>query len=186
MSEAEKIEGEVDRVQFKSDDGSFCVIDVNTGDDLIKAVGELGNIEEGESVILTGEYVKHRTFGKQFRVQMFERSLPTGEASILRYLVSGALDSVKPVTAKRLVAAFGSDTLEIIENEPERLTEVNGIDAKKADAIHEDFKKDLRRQGTACVYEQERCSHKVRCPRMEKAGQFGRRTDKVKSISSVY
>ena len=141
MSEAEKIEGEVDRVQFKSDDGSFCVIDVNTGDDLIKAVGELGNIEEGESVILTGEYVKHRTFGKQFRVQMFERSLPTGEASILRYLVSGALDSVKPVTAKRLVAAFGSDTLEIIENEPERLTEVNGIDAKKADAIHEDFKK---------------------------------------------
>ena len=142
MSEKfEKLEGEVDRVCFKSEDTSFCVIDVKTEDDIVKAVGSLGNVEEGESVILTGEFVRHRTFGKQFKVAMFERSLPTNEASILRYLISGALETVKPVIAKRLVAEFGERTLDVIENEPEKLEDISGLNEEKAKAIHEDFKK---------------------------------------------
>lgn len=141
MGKLDRIEGEVDRVRYKSDDGSFCVIDVKVDDELIKAVGELGNVEEGELVILTGEFIRHRTFGDQFRVSMFERSLPTTEASILRYLASGALESVKPVIAKRLVTEFGDKTLEVIENEPNRLLVIKDLDQKKVDAICEDFKK---------------------------------------------
>ena len=95
MSELIQVEGEVDFVQYKNDDGSFCVIDVKTEDELIKAVGALGNVEEGEMVILTGEYVNNEVYGRQLRVAMFERSLPTTEASILRYLSSGALESVQ-------------------------------------------------------------------------------------------
>ena len=141
MSELVRVEGEVDYVQFKNDDGSFCVIDVRTEDELIKAVGALGNVEEGEMVILTGEYVNNEIYGRQLRVAMFERSLPTTEASILRYLSSGALESVRPLVAKRLVAAFGDKTLEVIENEPERMLEIKGLDKEKIKAINSDFKK---------------------------------------------
>ncbi|WP_295153601.1 ATP-dependent RecD-like DNA helicase [uncultured Ruminococcus sp.] len=141
MSELIQVEGEVDFVQYKNDDGSFCVIDVKTEDELIKAVGALGNVEEGEMVILTGEYVNNEVYGRQLRVAMFERSLPTTEASILRYLSSGALESVRPLMAKRLVKEFGEKTLEIIENEPNRLLEIKGLDKEKVKAIHADFKK---------------------------------------------
>ena len=141
MKGTERIEGEVDRVKFKTDDGSFCVIYVKTEDDLVTAVGALGNVEEGEMVILTGDFVENEIYGRQLRVSMFERSLPTGEAAILRYLSSGALESVKPLIAKRMVAEFGDRTLEIIEKEPERLMEVRGIDEEKCEAIQKDFKK---------------------------------------------
>ena len=74
MKGTERIEGEVDRVKFKTDDGSFCVIYVKTEDDLVTAVGALGNVEEGEMVILTGDFVENEIYGRQLRVSMFERS----------------------------------------------------------------------------------------------------------------
>ena len=141
MSEAERIEGEVDRVRFKNSDGSFCVISVSTQYELITAVGPLGDIEEGEMVVLTGEFFTSEIYGKELKVKMFERSLPSTEASILRYLSSGALKSVRPLVAKMLVKKFGDKTLEIIENEPEKLLEIAGLSQERIDTIHEEFKK---------------------------------------------
>lgn len=108
--------------------------------ELVTVVGDMGDVEEGEELVLTGEYIDHKKFGRQFKVDMFERSLPTESASILRYLASGAIAEIGPVLAKRLVKEFGDETLQIIEKEPERLTEVKGITEKKADKIHKDFK----------------------------------------------
>lgn len=140
MNEPEKIQGEVDLIRFKSPDEVFCVIELKCGDELVTAIGEMGDVEEGEELVLTGEFVNHKKFGRQFEVVTFERSLPTTAAAIQRYLASGAIAEIGPVLAKRLVKEFGDETLEIIEKDPDRLLEIKGITQKKADKIHKDFK----------------------------------------------
>lgn len=135
----EKIQGEVDCVRYVSDDETYCVIDIACEDELITAVGEMGGVEEGEDVVLTGYHTVHRKFGKQFKVVMFERSLPTKSASIMKYLSSGALKSVTPVIARKLVRAFGDSTLDVIENEPEKLYELKGIEEELAAKIVKEF-----------------------------------------------
>ena len=93
----------------------------------------MGDVEEGEDLVVTGEFTSHQKFGEQFKVHIFERSLPTTSAAIQRYLASGAISGVGPVLAKKLVNKFGDDTLDIIENTPDRLTEIDGITVKKAE-----------------------------------------------------
>ena len=140
MGKIEKITGEVDSIVFKSETSGFCVLMLNSDNELITVVGEMGDVEEGEELVLTGEFTVHKKFGEQFKVEMFERSLPTTSAAIQRYLASGAISGVGPILAKRMVKIFGDKTLEIIENEPEKLTEIDGITKKKADKMCKEFK----------------------------------------------
>ena len=140
MGELKRIEGEVDSIVFKNEDTGFCVLMLDSGDDLVTVVGEMGDVEEGEELTLTGEFVNHRKFGEQFKVSVFERSLPTTEASILRYLLGGAIAGIGPVLARKIVKKFGDRALEVIENEPESLTEINGVTLKKAKKFQAEFK----------------------------------------------
>lgn len=140
MGKLEKIQGEVDSIIYKSEDGGFCVLMLNCDNELVTVVGDMGDVEEGEELVLTGEFTTHRKFGEQFKVTIFERSLPTTSAAIQRYLASGAISGIGPVLARRLVNLFGDKTLEIIESEPDRLTEIEGITAKKAKKIQKEFK----------------------------------------------
>lgn len=140
MEKLETLKGEVDSIVFKSEDTGFCVVMLNCENELITVVGEMGNVEEGEDLVVTGEFTTHQKFGEQFKAHMFERSLPTTSAAIQRYLASGAISGIGPVLAKRLVAKFGDDTLDIIENHAETLTEIEGITKKKADKISQEFK----------------------------------------------
>ena len=136
----ESLSGEVDSIIFKSEETGFCVLMLNSGDDLVIVVGELGDVEEGEELSLTGEYTTHTKYGEQFKVVMFERTLPQTSDAILKYLSSGAISGIGPVLAKKLVKTFGEDTLEVIDTNPERLTEIAGITSKKAKKICEDFR----------------------------------------------
>lgn len=140
MGKLEKIQGEVDSIIYKSEDGGFCVLMLNCDNELVTVVGDMGDVEEGEELVLTGEFTTHRKFGEQFKVTIFERSLPTTSAAIQRYLASGAISGIGPVLARRLVNLFGDKTLEIIESDPDRLTEIEGITAKKAKKIQKEFK----------------------------------------------
>jgi exodeoxyribonuclease V alpha subunit len=140
MEKLEKIQGEVDSIVFKSEDSGFCVLMLNCDNDLITVVGEMGDVEEGEELVLTGEFTHHSKYGEQFKVSVFERSLPTTSAAIQRYLAGGAISGIGPVLARRLVKKFGDKTLEIIESEPERLTEIEGLTMKKAEKIQKEFK----------------------------------------------
>ncbi len=134
------LSGEVDSILFKSDETGYCVLMLNTGEDLETVVGNFIDVEEGESLIVTGEYMTHSRYGEQFRAVMFERQLPKSTEAILKYLASGAIKGVKAVTAKRLVDEFGEQTLEIIEKEPEKLTAIKGISKKTAKKMSEDFR----------------------------------------------
>lgn len=140
MDNLEKIQGEVDSVIYRNDDNGFAVLMLKWEDELITVVGNMGNVEEGEELVCTGKFVTHQKFGEQFKCEMCERSLPTSPSAIRRYLASGVIGGVGAVLAKRIVDAFGEETLSVIENEPERLTEIDGITLKKAQKISSEFK----------------------------------------------
>ena len=136
-----KLSGTVDSVVFRSEESGFAVIKMVTEDDLVTVIGDLGNIEEGEDLCCTGSFEENSRFGTQFRAQLTERSLPTSVSAIRRYLTSGVIESITPALAKKIVDCFGEDSLDVIENDRERLATVSGISAKKAEKISEDFRK---------------------------------------------
>ncbi len=136
----QKIEGEVDSIVYRNDESGFAVIMLASGNDLICVVGELGSVEEGEELICTGSFVVHKKFGEQFKCEYCERSLPKTASAIKKYLTNGAVKGIGPLTAKALVDKFGDKTFEILENSPERLTEIEGISKAKAEKISKQFK----------------------------------------------
>ncbi|MGN0667136.1 MAG: ATP-dependent RecD-like DNA helicase [Huintestinicola sp.] len=135
------IEGTVETVLFANEQNGYIVLDLDTGGDYVTVVGELGNIEEGEELRLTGKYVNHPKFGMQFRAEVCERKLPATASAILKYLASGVIKGIGPTLAKRLVDKFGEDTLDIIENDPDRLAEVKGVSPQKAEEIGIEFRR---------------------------------------------
>ena len=136
-----KISGEVDAIQHKSKDSGFAVIILLHDGKLETVVGEFGDIEAGEDIICTGYYSTHRLYGEQFRCVLCERALPTTENNIIKYLGGGSFDGVDMRIAKKIVREFGDQTFSVIENECERLCDIDGIDGKCAKKISEKFVK---------------------------------------------
>ena len=140
-NETQKLSGTVDSIVFRSEESGFAVIKVNSDNELITFIGDFGNIEVGEELTCSGRYEDNSRFGRQFRAEHIERSLPTSSSAIQRYLSGGIVKGISAVLAKKIVEKFGEQTLEIIENEPDRLAEVDGISHKKAAGIYEEFRK---------------------------------------------
>ncbi|MBR5559167.1 MAG: ATP-dependent RecD-like DNA helicase [Oscillospiraceae bacterium] len=142
MAEKEtiKLSGTVETIVFRNEDTGFTVLDLAVDDELVTVVGEVLDIAEGEEVTVTGSYTTHGTYGMQFKAEIYERVMPATEGAIKKYLTSGAVRGIGPVLAGRLVKKFGDKTLEIMENDPDRLAEVQGISPKKAREIGEAFR----------------------------------------------
>lgn len=132
--------GSVERVVFTNDKNGYSVIEIASEDGSITATGTMPGISVGEELHLIGEFKNHPVFGEQFNVKTYERALPSTITSILKYLSSGAVKGVGAATALKLVNTFGDKTLEIIEKEPERLSEVKGLTKARANKISEEFK----------------------------------------------
>lgn len=137
----EKISGTVEDVTFHSEESGFTVLLVDVDGDPVTVVGEVPQIAEGEEITATGSYKVHGTYGVQFRAELIERTLPATAGAIRKYLASGAIKGVGQALAGRIVARFGDDTLTVIEQEPERLTEVRGISPEKARKIGEEYRR---------------------------------------------
>ncbi|MDE5854772.1 MAG: ATP-dependent RecD-like DNA helicase [Ruminococcus sp.] len=135
------IEGSVENIVFTNETNGYTVLDLDSGGELITVVGNLGNIEEGEVLILEGEYVNHHKFGTQFKAEYCERKLPENNVNIEKYLASGAIKGIGKILAKKIVKTFGEDTLDIIENSPDKLVQVKGITAKKCREIARESRK---------------------------------------------
>lgn len=136
-----EMSGSVDRIVFRNEQNGYSVIELSVDGALVTAVGTMPYISVGEDVKLLGIFKNHPTFGEQFSVEVCERSMPTTTAAILKYLSSGAIKGIGATTASKLVERFGERTLEIIEKEPERLTEIKGVTREKAKKISEEFGK---------------------------------------------
>lgn len=139
-TELERLEGDVESIVYRNDENGYTVVELDSDGELITAVGNMPLIAVGETLSLLGVYVNHSSYGRQFSVRVCERSMPVGAASILKYLSSRAIKGVGPSTAKKLVEQFGDSTLEVIENEPQRLTAIKGITLEKAKKMSEELK----------------------------------------------
>ncbi len=137
----EKITGVVEEVTFQNESNGWTVIDLSANNELLTAVGVMLGINAGETVTLTGTYTVHPSFGRQFKVTAFSRSMPETTEQIFKYLASGVIRGIGPKKAMSIVEKFGADTLYILENEAERLASIKGISEEQAKAIGEDFKR---------------------------------------------
>jgi exodeoxyribonuclease V alpha subunit len=131
------LEGVLERVVFESAGSPFCVVRLKVPGrrDPVTAVGPLFGVQPGESLKLSGRWVQDKRYGEQFQVESWLTVEPSTLQGIERYLGSGLVPGVGRVMARRLVAAFGLDTLDVIERQPERLREVEGIGGVRSRSI---------------------------------------------------
>ncbi len=132
--------GIIDSVTFRREESGFTVIDLETEDDLVTVVGILPEVYAGEELTVTGEWQRHATFGDQFRADSFVRKMPETASAILRYLAGGAIKGIGTALANSIVSVFGDDTLNVIESEPQRLTQIKGISTDKASKISAEYR----------------------------------------------
>lgn len=135
-----QLEGAVENIVYRNEENGYSVIEISDEDDYITAVGIMPQVGVGDTVKLTGTYINHRNYGRQFSASICEICRPTESADILRYLSSGAIKGIGAATAQRLVAEFGEATLDVMENQPERVALLKGISKSKA----EDFSLQLK------------------------------------------
>lgn len=150
----ETINGYVEHIIFQNSENGYTVMNLVAGEEEVTCVGMCRGLTQGENIAAQGDYIEHPVYGKQFKLSAFQVVAPQDSLSMERYLASGAVKGVGPALAARIVKKFGDDTFRIIEEEPERLTEVKGISQRKAQeiAVQMEEKRDLRE---ALVYLQQ-------------------------------
>lgn len=131
------VEGVIERVTYHAEETGFTVarLAVAGERELVTAVGGMGNPVAGESVRLHGRWGRHPEYGRQLTVERYETLRPATEQAIEKYLGSGLIKGVGPATARRMVGHFGTETLDVIEETPERLREVRGIGERRIERI---------------------------------------------------
>lgn len=129
------LKGTVDDVLFYNESNGYVVADLETEEALVTVVGELGQLEPGEELELTGSFVSHPRFGQQFRADSCVRTLPSTAVNIERYLASGVIPGIGRALSRRIVAEFGEFTLQVIEHSPEKLLRIKGISPQKCEDI---------------------------------------------------
>ncbi len=139
--ELKQIEGIIEKITYKNEQNGYTVCTLKSGKEHITVVGIIPFISIGDNVKFTGEYVVHASYGEQFAAKSYETVAPKTVAAILRYLSSGIIKGVGPATAERIVAKFGADSLDIIQNTPEDLSTIKGISVEKALNISAEYKK---------------------------------------------
>ena len=139
---SEKLSGSVESVIYHNEENGYAILDFGTSEnELVTIVGTMPYVAEGDELTVWGKWVHNPKYGRQFAVQQFEKRLPSDAAAILRYLSSGAIKGVGAKKAQRIVDLFGEDSFDVIENHPDWLTQVQGINRRLADSISEEFRR---------------------------------------------
>ncbi|MEG0392200.1 MAG: helix-hairpin-helix domain-containing protein, partial [Anaerovoracaceae bacterium] len=130
-----EIQGSIEELIFYNEDNGYTIAVMETEEDRLTVVGYLPSCHEGRSYLLRGDFIVHPRYGEQFSFKESEEVMPSTEEGIAGFLSSGILKGIGPKAARAIVKRFGEETFAIIEETPERLTEVSGIGEKKAEAI---------------------------------------------------
>src|SRR5262249_22452087 len=136
-SDREVLTGLVERVTYQNAENGFCVLRVKARGqrELVTLVGHAAAISAGEWITASGSWINDRTHGQQFKARFLKTSAPTSVEGIEKYLASGMIRGIGPVYAKKLLRAFGEKVFDVIEAEPDRLREVDGIGPVRAGRI---------------------------------------------------
>ena len=133
------IDGIVESIIYENPENGYTVCDVASAGQLITMTGYMPNLSQGERIEAHGDWVTHVEYGDQFKVEYYERHMPSTEDEIEKYLASGLLPGIGKATAKKIVKKFGAESLEVIEKEPDRLLEISGLNKKKVDEIYKKY-----------------------------------------------
>lgn len=138
----ERLEGMVSDIVFKNEDNGYTIAHLVNEKDEVVIVGCMPTLAVGESVEVSGKWVNHKVYGTQFEVNSFMPVTPSSLEGIYVYLSSGMINGIGEKMAKRIIDKFGVETLNVIQNEPERLEEVDGIGRKKVKQIVKSYEED--------------------------------------------
>ena len=136
----EQLEAGILGTVFRNEENGWSVISVRAGRNEITVVGTLPELSPGEQAVFTGEWIEHKTYGRQFRCTSCEIRVPTTLLGIERYLAGGLIRGIGPSTALLIVRHFGEETLTVMSEHPERLMEIPGIGKKRCAMISESFR----------------------------------------------
>jgi len=137
----EIIEGIVSNIVFSNAENGYTVLRLDTIDGVITAAGSLPGVSLGEKLLLTGVFVTHPQYGEQFKVEAMEIKPPSGADDVFRYLASGVVKNIGPAKAREIVDKFGAGALDIIENDPDKLTIIKGISLRSARKIGDSYRR---------------------------------------------
>ena len=141
-TEALQLVGTVKNIIFQNQENGYTVLRLDVGgDEPVTVVGCLPFAAPGEGLTVEGVWERHPSHGEQFKASAARRSLPVGERHIYEYLASGVVKGIGPATASLLVSAFGARTLDVISDDPDSLTRIKGISARRAREISETFRR---------------------------------------------
>jgi len=133
------IEGTVENIIYQNESNGYTVCDISCSDELVTAVGYMPSVTEGEHLKLTGQWTVHPDYGRQLKVETFEKTMPESIDEIEKFLASGVIKGVREATARKIVDHFGKDAISVIRDNPERLAEIKGISLQKALGIGQAF-----------------------------------------------
>ena len=139
--ELTEIEGSVEDIVYRNSQNGYSVLLLCCDGELVTAVGTMTEVSVGDDLRLIGSMRMNPTYGEQFSFEYYEQRMPSTASAILKYLSSRSIKGIGERTAKKIVEVFGSKTLEIMQKQPERLTEIKGISQDKAKAIGEQVRK---------------------------------------------
>lgn len=141
MADMETVQGAVERVLFEAPDSDYIVFRIRREDDesLLTVTGNGPKPLVGDRIEIMGRWTQHKKYGRQMAASAWKRLVPDTADGIERFLASGAVKGIGPSLARRIVSAFGSQTMAVMEKEPKRLLEIEGIGAKKLAVITESF-----------------------------------------------
>ena len=139
--ETESLHGTVNTVIYVNQLNRHTILKLLTDDGEITVAGTFADINPGEILTLTGNFSMHPKYGRQFNASSYEKELPDNAEIIIKYLASGAIKGIGPVTAKAIVDKFGDEALDVIENHPDKLATVRGVTKAKARLFSEEFAK---------------------------------------------
>lgn len=134
-----ELKGDLTEIIYQNELNSYTIAVFETEDEEITIVGYLPFIHIGDSLSLVGKFVTHQDYGRQFKIENFEKIMPTSLASLERYLGNGAIKGIGPATAKKIIDKFGEETIHVFKFEPEKLSQIKGITKSKAILMAEEF-----------------------------------------------
>lgn len=134
-----EIIGELQTIIYKNEVNSYTIAEFEAEDEATTVVGYLPFVTTGDTLKLIGKFVEHKDYGRQFKIDTFEKMMPKTLGALERYLANGNIKGIGEVIAKRIIRKFGEETIHVFKDEPERLAEIRGISKEKAKEMSESF-----------------------------------------------
>ena len=134
-----EIKGEVVDIIYQNEINSYLIATFEMEEEITTIVGYLPFVNEGDTLKVTGKFVEHKEYGRQFKVETFEKIMPETLGALEKYLANGNVKGIGPATARKIISTFKEDTINIFKFEPYKLAQIKGISKEKAQEMSESF-----------------------------------------------